>query len=134
MKVSLLAAVLALTCVSCERTSQSIATYDELVQRNALQSGWFPAWLPASSQAIREAHDVDTNQSMLSAQVGDPSWRLPASCQAVATAPKAPFSKDWWPTDLARDRGWQLFSCARGEYAATHAGQKLVLHWRPGGR
>jgi hypothetical protein len=133
MKAPLLAAVLALTCASCERTSQSFATYDELVQRNALQSGWFPAWLPASSHDIREAHDIDTNQSMLSAQVGDPSWRLPASCHAVATAPKAPFSKDWWPADLTQESGWRLFSCAPGEYAATRSAQNLVLHWRPDG-
>ena len=119
--------------VSCERTDVSFESYDELVQENALQSGWYPLWLPESSTDIREAHDIDTNDSMLSARVRDPAWRMPTSCREVDAVPPAPFARSWWPTDVSRESGWALFACEPGEYAAMHDVEKILLRWRPDG-
>ena len=133
MKIAALLLALSILCVGCERTSQSFSDYADLKRRNALQSGWFPEWMPVSAYDIEETHDMDTNQSMLSAKYKQGSFAVP--CPQVDSAPPAPFKRDWWPDsgDLSGAKGWQLYSCQRDEYAAVHQTKQLLLHWRPNG-
>ena len=135
MKIAALLLALAIACSSCDQKSQSFSDYAELERRDALQSGWFPEWLPASSYDIEEAHDMDTNESMLSAKYKQDSLLLPPPCERVGTVPAAPFQKDWWPDSdtLSSANGWHLYSCQNGAYAAVHQAKQLLLHWRPDG-
>jgi hypothetical protein len=127
--------VATLLCGGCDRTSQSFSDYEELKRRGALQGGWFPDWLPDSSYDIEEAHDIDTNQSMLSAKYNQSFFAPPAPCEPVPAAPAAPFKKRWWPTSgaLTAASGWHLYACPYGEYAAVNQQKQLLLHWRPKG-
>jgi hypothetical protein len=135
MKIVVLMLAVTLPCVGCDRTSQSFSDYEELKRRDALQSGWFPEWLPTSSYNIEEAHDMDTNQSMLSAKYKQNSFAVPPPCEPVDTVPAAPFKKSWWPAPgtLSIASGWHLYSCQHGEYAAIHKKKQLLLHWRHDG-
>jgi hypothetical protein len=55
-----LAAVLALTCISCSESVTSVHPTRVDAQPD-IDRGWIPPVLPASATQIRETHDLDTN-------------------------------------------------------------------------
>jgi hypothetical protein len=98
------ASVVTIICVACgERRETSYADLATAEQAGAIRQGWVPNWVPRSARDIRELHDLDTNQSMLSFYY-DPGERLaiPSSCSPVrqSDAPSAPFRASWWPNDV----------------------------------
>ncbi len=62
-----LALLLAVTCTGCG--GQQEASYADLIaaeRAGAIRQGWIPDWVPKSARDLREVHNIDTNQSMLS--------------------------------------------------------------------
>src|SRR5215203_1826585 len=52
-------------CGSAEVPSTYYDSYELALSDGAMSRGWIPMWLPRTSSEIREAHSVETNQSML---------------------------------------------------------------------
>lgn len=58
----LLSGVGAVWCM--DRLEMMSAEYEDYgTARNAIERGWLPTWLPRSATNIREAHDIDTNET-----------------------------------------------------------------------
>src|SRR5262245_13685312 len=70
------AAILVVTCTACaEQQEASYADVAAAERAGAIQRGWVPDWLPRSAHDLREVHNLDTNQSMLTFRY-DPSDQL----------------------------------------------------------
>ncbi|WP_376853324.1 hypothetical protein, partial [Bordetella pertussis] len=55
--------ILPLLLAACSDAVQTqYRDLDEARAAGAIQRGWLPAWLPARTGAITEAHDLDTNR------------------------------------------------------------------------
>ncbi|MFJ0992683.1 hypothetical protein WLX36_23460, partial [Bordetella bronchiseptica] len=55
--------ILPLLLAACSDAVQTqYRDLDEARAAGAIQRGWLPAWLPARTGAIAEAHDLDTNR------------------------------------------------------------------------
>jgi hypothetical protein len=53
---------LALYSGCSERFESSYADKAAAVEDGAVRRGWIPPWVPESATAIREVHDLDTNE------------------------------------------------------------------------
>ena len=136
-----LAAVVTITCVACsERREASYADLATAERAGAIRQGWIPNWVPRSARDIRELHDLDTNQGMLSFYY-DPSERLtiPSSCSQVrpSDALSAPFRASWWPPDVPPSsfvtHRHAFFSCETGRgraFLAVSDAQGEAHYWR----
>lgn len=115
--------ILALACAGCSDVlvqrypSRSVAEADRAIER-----GWVPALLPASSTDIRECHNLDTSEvrgefafdaadeKALRAALGD---QVSVSPKYVRPLPSCPL--EW--SDLATDvEAWKARSTLRGIY------------------
>lgn len=98
---------------------------------NPFQRGWIPEWIPESSRAIKETHDLDTNEQILGLQYSTgEDWDVPSICSPIASYkvryPR--LRRSWWPSDLHwGSRDYQIYSCVDG-YLAIRAGQ--LFFWR----
>jgi hypothetical protein len=93
------------SCRDLDVVTESYATLDEAVAAGAVERGWIPAGLPASTREIREAHDLDTSRrwglfnfepsdaGALRAVVG-----AELSVQGIVCDP--PRRIEWWPVLL----------------------------------
>lgn len=52
-------------CSSIETTVVYYASKRGAQEKGAINAGWVPDWLPASAYDISEAHNIDTNESIL---------------------------------------------------------------------
>lgn len=109
--------------------------HQELVKADAVQSGWFPDWIPESAYDIKESHDMDTNESMLVFSIREPAWRPPSSCLSIepAKSPPAPYARPWWPAseDLETRPDVSFYSCPDESYVGVDDLGQMVFHWRP---
>jgi hypothetical protein len=89
-----------------EVTSAEYADRHEAIARRAIgESKWLPAWLPDGAVDIREAHDVDTNESWLVFRLSKGPLTLPRDCKQTGR-PEMPqqrvirrfpqFARDAW--------------------------------------
>jgi hypothetical protein len=127
------------------------AYYDSAAQAlagDAVARGWIPPWLPRSAKAIRESHNLDTNQAWLEFTVDDPG-ELDGMLLHCASLPaeQVPLPADrdfrgtpWWPDDLAADRGFPgdayeffVYSTRNGDpaFLAVDRARARVWHWLP---
>src|SRR5215831_1227566 len=116
------AAILVVTCTACaEQQEASYADVAAAERAGAIQRGWVPDWLPRSAHDLREVHNLDTNQSMLTFRY-DPSDQLsvPNHCSQVRPSEvrDVPFSVSWWPRDVPPGNfvthSYAFFSCGTG--------------------
>lgn len=85
MKRSVLIITLMTLALGCGETrSSSYPSREAAVADGAILRGWLPEWLPASSSAIEEWHDLDTNRTLASFSYGQGDQpRLPPECRTV---------------------------------------------------
>jgi hypothetical protein len=104
----------------------------------AIERGWIPEWAPRSSVELYQAHDADSNESMLAARY-DPGERIEwgRSCEPVDPyePPQPPFRRKWWPSDVPASR-WStprhtFLRC--GEHSFAAFGQGGFYYWRRAG-
>jgi hypothetical protein len=124
---------------SCDDRQEAFyPTAVEARRADAVGRGWIPGWLPKSARAIHEAHNIDTNQSMLafSFDAGDVP-NLSTSCRQIqpgALRP-VPFKLVWWPKDVPPSdpvtHRRTYYRCDDGEYVAVAADDGQLFHWRP---
>ena len=118
------------------------AAYQDMraaIANGAVARGWIPSWVPTNATNLREAHDLDTNESLLlfhvpaSSQIALPESCKPAAAESIATPN---LERDWWPLDETSRKTYRLYQCSQGDpnefVAVTSAG--VVLHWRAHGR
>jgi hypothetical protein len=66
-----LLSIIALAGGCSEMVESSYATYADAERAGAVGRGWVPAFVPRSATAIREAHDLDTNDQWLRFRLPD---------------------------------------------------------------
>ncbi|WP_256776374.1 MULTISPECIES: hypothetical protein [unclassified Stenotrophomonas] len=78
--------LMAAFCAGCTGEVMYAAYPDRAaaIRHDAVGRGWIPAWIPASAIDLREAHDLDTNESALGFETGTERWLLPGHCRLVA--------------------------------------------------
>jgi hypothetical protein len=70
--------------------------YDDFVearQHDAVDRGWVPEWLPESTTAIREVHDADTGERVLTATLAEPAAFDEACPDAALDPPPIPYPR-----------------------------------------
>ena len=102
-----------------------------------IENGWIPPWLPDNATDIREAHDLDTNVSMLAFSLPPPTAAsLPDTCHAIEHAQTlpAPLQRPWWPDEESLRTSYVFFRCpedaTRSRFVGVSVQQARVLHWR----
>jgi hypothetical protein len=104
-----------------------------------VQRGWIPEWLPRSARSLREAHDHDSNQSVLSFRYDrGEQFPIPPHCAPVRPAEvrQPPLKVSWWPKGVPPGAfvtpGHAFFSCGNGGvFVALSANGEEAYYWRP---
>ncbi|HEV7270058.1 hypothetical protein [Pseudoxanthomonas sp.] len=115
----------------------TFATAREARDAGYIEKGWIPPWLPDHATDIREAHDLDSNVSMLTFSLPPPTAvPLPDTCHAIGHAQTrpAPLQRPWWPDEEALETSYVFFRCqadaTRHRFVGVSVQQARVLHWR----
>lgn len=141
------ASVLAIFALSsllagCLDTLSDVSFNTAQEARNAghVDKGWIPSWLPDNAADIHEAHDVDSNISMLAFSLPDTrTLVLPDTCHPVEFAQTypAPLQRPWWPDDESLRSSYAFFRCTadatRYRFVGVSPQQARVLQWRTHG-
>ncbi|KCV34700.1 hypothetical protein AZ19_2441 [Bordetella bronchiseptica E012] len=117
--------ILPLLLAACSDAVQTqYRDLDEARAAGAIQRGWLPAWLPARTGAIAEAHDLDTNRRAARFVLPDGARIEPPGCApASGRLPPPALALPGWPASLHQDGAagrYRLYRCADG-YAAFDA-------------
>ncbi len=127
--------VLLLAC--SENFVSSYATVREAREAGAIQRGWVPASLPETATVIREAHDVDTNETW-------GAFKFPASDVKVLHAALVPIkpagrhlrrppTRIEWPSSLLGELTSNELGRAGLElFEAQSGGFFFAVDWRSG--
>ncbi len=92
-------------CLAYERPVTHFANLTEARDAGAIERGWIPSFMPASSEEIREVHDIDTNAQWMRFRVAD-LGELDGVCEERLSArpalPRDPgrAHSRWWPGRL----------------------------------
>jgi hypothetical protein len=127
--------------VACAKVEESsYQTFAEAKSSGAVESGWVPRWLPASSIQIQEAHRQESKQSVLALRFSPTEpWGIPSSCEQIkpAEVQTAPFRPSWWPDvppSGSVTHSYAYFSCEAGKsFLAVSTSQGELYFWRPHG-
>ena len=123
-----------------EQPAADYATRAEAEAAGAFARGWLPPFLPPSARAIREIHDLDTNERWLrfeadSAELAAVAADLAplALTAARRSAARRPTAGMEWPPELAE----RQFATARssdllGFFRTDTAAYCLAIEWRTG--
>ncbi|KAK72294.1 hypothetical protein AZ20_2309 [Bordetella bronchiseptica E014] len=122
--------ILPLLLAACSDAVQTqYRDLDEARAAGAIQRGWLPAWLPARTGAITEAHDLDTNRRAARFVLPDGARIEPPGCApASGRLPSPALALPGWPASLHQDGAagrYRLYRCADG-YAAFDANHGYV--------
>lgn len=118
-----LAMALAFAVSGCvEIASAEYAGRNQASARGAIgDSKWLPVWLPEDAVDIREAHDVDTNESWLVFRPSSGVLALPENCQRTSKPEMTEarvmlrfpqFARDAW--SRASDHAGEFYLCPEG--------------------
>lgn len=132
------ATTLTLTLAACSGDVQE-AKYSsqiEAAKAGAMDQGWIPRWLPEEASNIREVHNLDSNESLMSFTLpAQHQWAPPAACQPAEAAqlPAPAFERNWAPKKLD---GYTTYACAEPDSGSgvRHAlaiapDRSNVLYW-----
>ena len=128
-------------CADGERPVAEYATRAEADAAGAFTRGWLPAFLPASARALREVHDLDTNERWLrfdadSAELAALVTRLApltlADARRTLARRPAAAGADWPPEFAARPLATPRATTFLGLYRDDAAAYCLAIEWRTG--
>ena len=96
------------------------------IQDGAIARGWVPAWLPESALAIRETHNLDTNETWREFELpATEILELDHSCSSLSRPPSLPRrAPGWWPATLSGDEH-RFYRCHDDD------GFDAYLAWKP---
>lgn len=128
-------------CSSCVPGETPESAYPDMAAADAagtVDRGWIPPWLPAGATALREIHDIDSNQSALSFQPGATvNWRPPSSCAAVdaANALTPRLRVPGWPSLQRLRTSFSVYQCEEpgattANFFAISGDGRQALYWR----
>lgn len=96
-------ALFALAVTGCARERYA-SSYDDMIQaeqRDAVERGWIPEFLPESTTDLREVHDPRTRQHVVRGTLTE--GQLPDACDEVEVVGTPPLDADWLPTVFDED-------------------------------
>lgn len=127
----LLTVMLALTISGCmEVASTEYANRDQAISKNALgESKWLPEWLPEDAVNIREAHDMDTNESWLVFHPANGVFTFPKDCR-LAGKPEMSEAQTMRRFPQFAPSAWSRASGYTGEFRLCPEGgaDRWVIH------
>ncbi len=139
MKTSVNILILLLFSFSaCSETVDSeYSTLDEARKKNAIRTGLIPEWLPDTSQQIKVAFDISTNEKILTFQYTiAEGWNPLEICEQIDSfAPPTPqLNRSWWPKDVPTHNGslprHTFYTCENGgSFLAVHPQVGQVFYW-----
>jgi hypothetical protein len=130
---------------NCQETfDTTYRSLEEARQAGALQRGWLPSFVPPGATAIRERHDIDTNEiwGTFHFTEGDElSLRqtlVPVESQILEGRVITPGPVTWWPAALTgrldgkalASSGFALFKDSNGYFAAVDWRERRCFFWR----
>lgn len=131
--VAVLMVTLLATCR--EAVEESYASLDEARARGAVERGWVPPVLPKSATAIREKHDLDTNEcwgrfSFASVDAGQLVSSLTAADTTVRSCLRDP-RVTWWPYHEVQSVG-RLYQSADDKrlFFVVDSQRGTAFYWR----
>lgn len=102
-----------------EVASTAYVDRNQAISRDAIgKSKWLPDWLPEDAVNIREAHDMDTNESWLVFQTTSRTLAMPEGCRQVGRPEMSEarvmrrfpqFARDAWSRASAHT--WEFHVC-----------------------
>ena len=126
--------------VGCDNIDVVEVAYTDIgdaTSEGAVSRGWVPEWLPPSATDLRQIYSLDTNESALSFNFSQESWRPPTDCNTIAPEELIPsrYQRDWWPAGVTVADEHVLFSCPpynshTSTFVAVHRKVSSALHWR----
>jgi hypothetical protein len=138
--VVLVSLTAAMSACFWERPESSYSSFADAKRGGAVDKGWIPAWLPSSATDIREMHDIDTNESMLTFTYDtQQSWELPGDCQPVnyRQIPSPRFARKWWPNSHSLEQAYEFYRCkgdvpfsSAATWVGRHNSGRHGIHWR----
>jgi hypothetical protein len=127
-------------CADPDVLSGSFANLEQLQAEGSTARSWVPPWLPLTSSAMEETHNLDTNVSSLGLSFSPQEvWAPPNSCIAerAENVPEPVLTPPWWPRGVpSRSAGaarYTYFRCAMEVGEALLAVDKAsgsLLFWR----
>lgn len=91
-------ALVAVALTGCARERYE-TSYPDLVtarQRDAIERGWIPEFLPEATTDLRELHDPQTRQHVVRGTLAEED--LPEECEEVEVVGTPPLSPSWLPS------------------------------------
>jgi hypothetical protein len=98
--VVILVAVLSITMTVIEQPVSEFAAYTDILAADSVEQAWLPPFLPRDAVAIREVHDLDTDERWI-------AFKAPPSTLRTTVRDWVPLS---WPSARAsvQDRPWRV--------------------------
>lgn len=130
---------LAAACAGINAQTNAFATLDEARQSGAVERGWVPAWLPAGSHDIREAHVPNT--TALWGIVNFPQEQAEALRAALVPGElpldglqvDMPRRIEWWPQELRGAlNGERLSVVGIQAYRSRRDDLVVAVNWKQG--
>ena len=92
--------VLALAVAGCarDRYESSYGDFVQARQRDAVERGWIPDFLPESTEDLREVHDPRSRQHVVRGTLT--AGELPDACEEVEVVGTPPLDASWLPSVL----------------------------------
>jgi len=122
-----------------ERFESTYADKAAAIQDGAIHRGWIPGWIPESATALREMHDLDTNEVWLAFDLPHGDESVPGECSLLTDAVSGLPNRNpkWWPDELSssddESRQYRVYRCEtdrqRG-YLAVKPGAARLYYWR----
>ncbi|MDH3975804.1 MAG: hypothetical protein OEV42_16140 [Deltaproteobacteria bacterium] len=131
--------ILLLGLIACSDVVDEVyKDLSEAKEAGAIQRGWIPAWLPATSYKIKETHDLDTNKSILMWKFDkEEKWKVPTSCHQIRPLEvRGPaINRSWWPPDLPESQvqtyAYVYYECEEGAFMAHKPDSYKMFFWQP---
>ena len=140
-KLSPLVVVIVTALAGCDLIEVTETSYPDkaaAISRGGVSSGWIPEWLPVGSTDLREAHNIDTNESALAFSISSSTdWRPPSQCQETPASTVVPsrYRPSWWPSEDEIATSYTFYRCPRdvsptSMFVGVHKSGNRGLLWR----
>jgi hypothetical protein len=132
------AVALIVGCGYSDTVTNAYATKGEAERAGAVERGWVPRGLPASTRELREAHSIDTGQVWglfsFAPEDGDALRALiDAEISASGLRPEIPARIEWWPVLLRSTLDAErIKSAGLQAYRGKDAALVVIVNWKQG--
>jgi hypothetical protein len=131
-----------LICAGCGASDYIESRYDDLSAAQAagaVERGWIPPFFPSSATAIREPHNIDTNEVWAtftaSRDALDDAGECAQSARGEVALPRKA-GLGWWPEALSEGAEettasqYMFYRCGAAAFIAADGTEPRFFYWR----